>query len=285
MTRGDPGARIDALFRYPVKSMLGEKIETTRLDERGLIGDRAYALVDQETGKVASAKNPRRWGRLFGCRAVYVDEPDAAGELPPVRITLPDGATRTSDDARIHEWLSQFAGRPVRLDTTVPERPVIEVADMEVADIDPGTGATVDEGIAVVAPGTFFDAAPLHLVTTATLARLAQLAPGTAFPPARFRPNIVVRVAEEPGFVENTWVGRTLHLGTEARASVFLAAPRCVMTTLAQPDLPRAPEVLQTIARNNRLDIPGLGPSSCVGVYALIATAGAVHDGDCVGVV
>ena len=72
-------AEIDALFRYPVKSMAGEQIDVTAVGERGVLGDRAYALVDGETGKVASAKNPRRWGMLFGCRAVYVDEPrDAA---------------------------------------------------------------------------------------------------------------------------------------------------------------------------------------------------------------
>jgi len=141
---------------------------------------------------------------------------------------------------------------------------------------------TLSDGpIAVVAPGTYFDAAPLHVVTTATLARLGALAPDSAFPAQRFRPNVVVAVDDEPGFVENDWVNHTMTFGGVA-ASVFLAAPRCIMTTLAQPGLPRDPGVLQTITRYNRFDIPGLGPSSCVGVYALVTTPGSTRAGDAV---
>src|SRR5690242_3784466 len=98
-----PSARIDALFRYPVKSMLGEAITAAEIGEQGVAGDRTYALVDQETGKVASAKNPRRWSVLFECRATYLDEPRAGGDAAPVRITLPDGSTVDSDDAGVHD--------------------------------------------------------------------------------------------------------------------------------------------------------------------------------------
>jgi MOSC domain-containing protein len=136
----------------------------------------------------------------------------------------------------------------------------------------------VDEAMALVAPNTFFDAAPLHVVTTSTLARLGELAPDSVFPPQRFRPNVMVAVDTESGFVENGWVGSTIGFG-DVRASVFLATPRCVMTTLDQGDLPRDPGVLQAIARHNRFDIPGLGPSSCVGVYALITTGGIARVG------
>jgi uncharacterized protein YcbX len=270
-------ARVEALFRYPVKSMLGEKITTTAVDERGLVGDRAYALVDQETGKVVSAKNPRQWAGLFEWHAAYLDEPTPGADRPPVRITLPGGERVESDDPNVHESLSRALGRPVRLETIPPENAVIEVHA-------PEGGQITDEPIAIVAPGTFFDAAPLHLVTTATLARLRQLAPATNFATARFRPNVLVAVDVEPGFVENDWVSHTLNLGGEVSASVFLAAPRCVMTTLAQPELPRDRAVLQTIARHNRLDIPGLGPSSCVGVYALITTGGALRTDDRVAI-
>src|SRR5437764_12120118 len=82
---------IVALWRYPVKSMLGEELNATEVTERGLLGDRALALVDAETGKVASAKNPRRWPNLFDFRAAYIEGPRESGSLPPVRITFPDG--------------------------------------------------------------------------------------------------------------------------------------------------------------------------------------------------
>ena len=280
-TGSKTSARIDTLFRYPVKSMLGEQVDTTVVGERGLLGDRAYALVDAETGKVASAKNPRRWGVLFQCRAEYVEAPREGAELPPVRITLPDGGAIDSDDPRVHESLSSVVGRPVRLETQSREGAVIEVYRPDIEGIPEAERETVtDEPFAIVAPGTFFDAAPLHVVTTATLARLGELAPESSFPAQRFRPNVVVAVGDEPGFVENEWVGHSAAFGAEVRASVFIAAPRCVMTTLAQADLPRDPAVLQTIARHNRFDIPGLGPSSCAGVYALVTTGGTARQGD-----
>lgn len=277
-------ARIDALYRYPVKSMLGEQIDATVVGERGLLGDRAYALIDQETGKVASAKNPRRWGALLGCRAEFVEEPLSGSELPPIHITFPDGTTIQSDDPNANESLSRVVGRAVRLETQAPEGAVMEQYRPPVDGIsDPQADTVTDEVVAVVASGTFFDAAPLHVVTTSTLARLAELAPASEFPAQRFRPNVVVEVDGAHGFVENDWVSRSVSLGPDVSASVFLAAPRCVMTTLGQPDLARDPGVLQAVARHNRFDIPGLGPSSCVGVYALVTTGGTARVGDPVG--
>jgi uncharacterized protein YcbX len=273
--------KINALYRYPVKSMLGEPVDSCSVGERGFLGDRGYALVDQETGMVASAKNPRRWSVLFACRAAYLEEPRDASELPPVEITGPGGETIRSDDPGAHESLSRIVGRAVRLETKPPDGAKLEQYRLPVEGFAEAHDDTVtDETIAVVAPGTFFDAAPLHVVTTATLAHLHELSPDTSFAPARFRPNAVVAVGDTNGFVENEWVNHSIALGAEVQASVFLAAPRCVMTTLAQPDLPRDNGVLQTIARHNRFDIPGLGPSSCVGVYALVTNGGTVHQGD-----
>jgi uncharacterized protein YcbX len=276
---------IEGLYRYPVKSMLGEEVETAQVGEQGLFGDRAYALVDEETGKIASAKNPRRWSSLFACRAEYLAEPQAGGNPAPARMTLPDGETVDTDDPRVHEVLSRAFGRPVRLENRPPDGAVYESYTPRLEGVADPEGDTVhDSPVGIVAPGTFFDAAPLHVVTSATLAYLAELAPDSSFPAARFRPNVVVTVDDESGFVENDWVGLALALGPEVSASVFLAAPRCVMTTLAQPGLPRDLGVLQTIARNNRFDIPGLGPSSCVGVYAVTGTGGAVRRGDAVAI-
>src|SRR6266446_6439949 len=104
-----------SLWRYPVKSMMGEELNATEVTEHGLLGDRAYALVDAETGKVASAKNPRVWPNLFDFRAAYVEPPRNAQPLPPARITLPDGESLTTDRADVEPRLSAAVGRPVRL--------------------------------------------------------------------------------------------------------------------------------------------------------------------------
>lgn len=275
-----PTAQVAGLYRYPVKSMLGEAVAVTFVGDRGLLGDRAYALVDRETGKVASAKNPRRWGMLLECHARFLEEPRVDAALPPVEIVTPDGATLRSDDPGVDESLSRIVGRAVHLEAQAPDDPVIEQYRPHLEGFDDAKDETVtDDAIAVVAPGTFFDAAPLHVVTTSSLARLRELSPASTFPAPRFRPNVVVDT-DRAGFVENEWVGRTLTLGDDVQASVFLSAPRCVMTTLAQADLPRDPGVLQAVARHNRFDIPGLGPSSCVGVYALVTTGGTARTGD-----
>jgi uncharacterized protein YcbX len=280
----DAGARVAALFRYPVKSMLGESITRSSVSERGLLGDRTFAVVDEETGKVASAKHPRRWGRLLECRAEFVDEPVAGTELPPVRITLPDGATLHSTDVDANDQLSRVLGRRVRLESDAPERPMMDQYRPAVEGFPDARDETVvDEAMALVAPHTYFDAAPLHVVTSATLDRLGELEPASVFSARRFRPNVLVDTGGARGFAENEWVGNTLALG-DVRASIFLSAPRCVMTTLPQVELPKDAGVLRAIARHNRFDIPGLGPSSCVGVYALVDAGGTATVGQAVEV-
>src|SRR5881296_3631316 len=95
-----------SLFRYPVKSMMGEELNAAEVTHRGLVGDRAYAVVDNSDGKAASAKNPRKWPRLFDYRASFVDSEGKSAKLAPVRITLPDGTTVRSDHSDVHRVLS-----------------------------------------------------------------------------------------------------------------------------------------------------------------------------------
>ena len=90
---GEAIGSVVSLWRYPVKSMMGEELNAAEVSDRGLLGDRAYALVDSSDGKVASAKNPRKWPQLFQYRAAFVDPPRLGAEIPPVRVTLPDGIT------------------------------------------------------------------------------------------------------------------------------------------------------------------------------------------------
>lgn len=276
-----------SLWRYPVKSMLGEELDSSEIGERGLTGDRAWALVSDD-GKVASAKNPRKWAKLFDCRAAFVESPRAPGALPPVRITLPDGRIVRTDDADANRVLSEALGRESTLQTVAPEAPVLEELWLEGG---PDGRAVTDETIAAGSPaGTFFDFAVVHLVTTATLDRLSELYPEGRFDARRFRPNLVVSVADgESGFVENAWIGRSLAVGGEVRLQITDPCSRCVMTTLAQEDLPADPGILRTAARHNSL-VGGeaRGPegvyAASVGVYAKVVAGGAVRRGDTVRV-
>jgi len=115
-----------SLWRYPVKSMMGEELNAAEVTEHGLLGDRAYALVDRSDGKVASAKNPRKWPQLFDFRATFVDTPRPGAKVPPIRITLPDGTVVTSDQRDVNQILSRALHREVTLDAT--ERGQREVA-------------------------------------------------------------------------------------------------------------------------------------------------------------
>jgi len=274
---------VRSLWRYPVKSMLGEELESCELTVRGFVGDRAFAVVGADDGKVASAKNPRKWARLFECRAEFVESP------PAVRIALPDGCEINADDPDVGATLSRFFERRTVLQKTAAESPVIEEMWL---DGSPDGRPVTDETIALGSPpGTFFDYAVVHLVTTATLERLKELYPQGRFDPRRFRPNVLLSLAEgRTGFVENRWVGKTLAIGDSVRLAVTDPCPRCIMTTLAQEDLPADPGILRTAARHNSL-VGGeaRGPdgayAASVGVYARVLSGGTVRRGDPVRIV
>jgi uncharacterized protein YcbX len=256
---------VGSLWRYPVKSMMGEELNASVVTDRGLLGDRAYALMDRETGKVVSAKEPRKWAKLFEFRSAYVDSPAGNG-LPPVRITLPDGVTVTSEQSDLEHVLSGTLGREVAFAESAPEQPSLEEYWPDIEGLALRETVT-DE---TMPAGTFFDLAVVHVLTTATIDRLRELYPDGRFEVRRFRPNVVL-TTEQHGFVENDWVGRTLALGDEVRLEVTGPCPRCVMTTLPQADLPKDPGILRAAAKHN---------SANVGVYAAVARGGTVRRGD-----
>jgi uncharacterized protein YcbX len=262
--------KVVALWRYPVKSMQGEELNASPVGDRGLLGDRAYALIDQADGKVASAKNPRKWSNLFDFRAAFSEPPTPARSLPAVRITLPDGSAIASGVGQIDERLSTAAGRPVRLvDGSVPV-PVLEEYWPDLEGL-PHRDAVTDEAMPA---NTFFDLGLVHLLTTATLDRLRELYPAGRFEVRRFRPNVVIAPVDgASGFVEGGWVGRTLLIGDEVRLPITKPCGRCVMTTLAQADLPKDPGILRTAVQHNQ---------GHVGVYAQVAHGGMVRRGDLV---
>lgn len=277
--------RVSEVWRYPVKSMGGERLERAQVGRRGVVGDRGWALRDEKAGEIRGAK---KLPETLRCSARYLSEP-AAGGVPPAEITLPDGTRLRSDDPAAAARLSDLLGRPVTLWPLQPEeakdhyrRARPDNPDM-LTELREIFGRTADEplpDLSVFPPeimeftsplGTYFDAFPLHLLTTASLAAMAERTPGARFDVRRFRPNFLV----EPnpglsGLVENDWCGQTLRLG-QARIKIEIPCVRCLMPTLPQGDLPKDPAVLRTIVRDAGQNL---------GVYATVVTAGAVTVGD-----
>src|SRR2546422_8505795 len=270
-----------SLWRYPVKSMMGEELKTAQVKEHGLLGDREYALLDSFDGKVASAKNPRKWPGLFAFRATFIAPSGSSAKVPLVRITLPNGTIVTSERSDLNQVLSKALNREVTLAAT--ERGQVAGVQSSVPASWTANGEEYwpdMEGLDhrdtvtdfALPKGTFFDCALVHLLTTATLHLLPDFYPQGRFEAPRVRPHIVGEPASgEKGFVGNEWLGQTLAIGDEARLSITAPCPRCVMTTLPQGDLPRDPGILRTAAQHNQVN---------VGVYAAVVRGGTIRRGD-----
>ncbi len=279
---GAPPTREDTplvrrIYRYPVKSMLGERLDEAAIDESGLAGDRAYAIIDAEHETVASAKLPRRWARLFELRATYIEPPALGEPLPPIVITFPDGSARRSDDDGIDAALSSALGSPVRLVSGVHDHTMpYQATDDEGTVIDIETAGRIGR---LGPDDRFHDLSALHLLTTSTLEELRRLEPAADFDERRFRPNLVLESAV-PGFAENDWAGRVLdHEGL--RIVVVRRTARCVMPTLAQEGLALDRVNLRAIARFNRVESPpSVGAKPCAGVYATVEGTGVLRVGD-----
>jgi uncharacterized protein YcbX len=262
---------IVSLWRYPVKSMMGEELNAAEVTKAGLLGDRAYALVDSLDGKVASAKNPRKWPTLFDFRAVLTDAPRPGVKVLQVRITTPEGTVINSEQPDVHRTLSNVLKREVTL-SAVSDRSAATAEEywLDIEGLDHRNTVT-DFGLP---EGTFFDCAFVHLLTTATLDRLRVLDPQGRFEVRRFRPNIVVETANgEKEFAEDAWIGQVLAIGDAVRLNITGPCARCVMTTLPQGDLPKDSGILRTAAQHNHAN---------VGVYASVLDVGEVRRGDSV---
>lgn len=222
---------VSALWRYPVKSMLGEELARLDIEPRGIVGDRVLAVRNAD-GKIGSGKSTRRFGRVEGllfCRA------SLDGDTP--WIELPDGTKVRADAESAEERLAAALGQPL---SVVREEAV-----------------------------SHLDAAPVHLLTTASLRWLADRLGEGAADVRRFRPNVVVDVAGTSR-AEEAWVGRTLRCG-EIELRITERTVRCVMTTLAQRAIEHAPAVLGTLAADN---------DACLGVYAEVVRGGTMRVGD-----
>ncbi|MDP1769808.1 MAG: MOSC domain-containing protein [Nitrospirota bacterium] len=256
---------VHELWRYPVKSMLGEKLDKAAVTERGVQGDRVLALIDIETGHVVSAKNSRRWPSMFAFQAHLVP-----GSPMRVDVTLSDGQVISESTGNMDAILSERLGRKVRLTSNPPAHPVLEQYSPNLEGL-PGRDT---ETTVKMLPASFFDEAPVHLLTTSTLHALQSCYPNGRFDTQRFRPNVVIDAGiSVSGFLENDWNGRIVTIGPQVRLAVTSLCSRCVMTTLPQQGLPQDLAILRTVVQHNR---------GMVGVLATVVTPGSVCAGDTV---
>lgn len=262
---------VASLHRYPVKSMQGETLDEVELTDDGVVGDRIWALRDAETGKLVSAKRPRLWRAMLDCRAVTADDGG-------VDVTTPDGETFGITDPALRISLNALFGREIGVEEAAEAQQGVYESDWpEIEGVS--LSGELDLPTNLSGEGTsFIDVGILHLLTSTSLRSLQDAAPDVTVDVRRFRPSMVLDTPGLDGFPENDWSGRTMTIG-DVRITVGDPAPRCVMTTVAQPDLPRELAVLQAIAAENRLTNE-VGSFACLGVYASVAVGGTVRVGD-----
>ncbi len=273
--------RVSSLWRYPVKSMIGESLSSVKIDDKGLWGDRRYALIDKATGKVITAKNPRKWPTIFGFSATLIETDESIHDTPLVRIRLEDGSLVTSDQENINQILSKAFNHEVFLAVTngletigvhsaLPDSWAAKSEEYKPDMNEREKEETVTNFALPV--GTFFDDSKVHLLTTSTLAKLSDCYPEGDFKVQRFRPNIVIEsFGEELSFTENNWVGHTIHIGNQVRLKIEKPCPRCVMPTLPQGDIPKDLGIMRAAVKHNQGN---------VGVYASVLQSGLVQSED-----
>jgi len=271
------------IWRYPVKSMGGERLSRARLGLAGIVGDRGWAVRDEDLGEISGAK---RFPELMTCAARYLEEP-VEGTIPPAEIVFPDGSTVRSDDSRAAKRISELAGHRLSLS---PIQPKEDLAYYRRAPRDPAQfekelreafGLLPEEPLPdpsefpeeflkfASPPGTHFDASSLHVITTAALGAMEKAAPESRWDVRRFRPNIVAAVAGS-GIVEAGWCGHRVTLG-EISVIIDEETIRCVMTTLPQPNLQKDPKIMRSLVK---------AANQNLGVYASVESVGVVKTDD-----
>jgi uncharacterized protein len=276
---------VKEIWRYPVKSMAGERLQRANVGTLGIYGDRGWAIRDEKAGEI---RNARKLPALLHCTAVYLREPSGS-DVPPAQITMPNGTTFRSDSAEASEKLSELLGRTVSiwpvqppserdfLRRAAPDNPDMRAEMREVfgrleSEPLPDFSTLPPQILEFTSPfGTFFDAFPFHVLTTASLSALASHNPTADFDSRRFRPNLLVDTERGlDGLVEAEWSGRTLQIGA-TRIKLEMPTVRCVIPTLDQPGMKKDPSVLRTIVRDAAQNL---------GAYATIAAGGTIALGD-----
>jgi len=278
--------RVSEIWRHPVKSMEGERIERATLGSSGIPGDRAWAVRDEERGGIRGAK---KIPLLMTCKARYASEPAPGAPAPAPEIALPGGATLRAGDADAAQRISAAVQRRVTLWPLLPasalehyKRGAPDHPDV-LTEMRAMFGRTPDEPLPDFTqfppelmqyespPGTYFDAYPLLIVTEATLRKLRALAPSSVIDVRRFRPNLVI-ATEAEGFPEAAWTGKSLQVGG-ATIDVVGPCPRCVMITHGFGAVPQDAGLMRTVVKE---------ADQNVGAYASVASGGEVRIGDAV---
>lgn len=282
---------ISEIWRYPVKSMGGERLTQTHLAKGGIPHDRGWAVRDEGDQAIRGAKH---FGALMSCSARYLaDTP--ANPVPKAEITLPDGRTLCTDDPKINAALSELCGRAVTLWPLQPREREEHYRAAPVADVEaylreifglepteplPNLSAfppDVLQEISLYASprGTYFDAFPVNVLTEASLRYLRHLLPESDIDVRRFRPNFLVADGSDVAkLLEFDWIGREVSLG-DARIAAVMRCPRCIMTTRAQEgvgrNLPRDSAIMRTLVRMTEQNLS---------IYATVTNEGRVAAGD-----
>jgi uncharacterized protein YcbX len=291
---------IHELYRYPVKSMAGERLDVAEVTRRGVVGDRAWAVRDDETHAITGGK---RLPALMTCSARFLESPGRAASRASARvqIELPDKTEVTSDDQSVHRRLSDVVGRKVSLcplhaasDRRHYRAPKLGLAEMR-RMFGVGTGDPLPDfsmfplsklgelTLFATPPGSYYDAYPLHILTTASLEAMKQIAPQADFDVRRFRPNVLIETDQSapetdrgaPDLREFGWCNATLSTGETAMV-VKIPTVRCSMPSRPQPGLGADTAVVKALAAH---------ASRCIGVYAVITREGTIAVGDPVRVV
>ena len=275
---------VSEIWRYPVKSMLGESLDQATLGEKGIPGDRAWAIRDELRGGIQGAK---KIPELMSCAARFTEQP-GSGPAPAPEIELPNGDVFRASDPDAGKRIGEAVGREVTLWPIQPaenldhyKRGAPDHPDMleelraifarEPGEPLPDMGAFPPELLQYESPpGSYFDAFPLVLLSEQSLATLAAAAPDSRIDVRRFRPNLVVATPEGGGFPEQAWIGKRLRIGG-AVVSIPMTCPRCVMTTHGFADLPKDPGIMRKLVKEAGANL---------GVYGVVETPGEVRKGD-----
>lgn len=271
--------RVESLFRYPVKSMLGEAVERVEVNELGVADDRGWAVRDERRGDFFTAK---RLGGLMGCRGIG----GVGGAVP--EIELPDGTRFAADAPDAATQLSKALAHPVSLhrmgasapppdETDTPDDPMADFNSMfarEDAEPVPDFSTTPESLMAhATRPDRpFVDLAPLLVMTRQSIGSLAASAPDSRMDARRFRPSLLVDADSDERFPEQAWIGRRLRIGT-VLIDAPMTCPRCVMTTHGFADLPKDPAVMRSLVSEAEGNL---------GIYGTILEPGEIRVGDTV---
>ena len=277
---------VSQLWRYPVKSMGGEQIESTEVDQNGVAGDRGWAVRETEGDETRSA---RQIPKLLHFRAAYTTSPSVDSRSPALEITTPDDGRIESGQEDIHTQLSDAVGRAVTLTPLHPSDdlawyargPMPEGVDpmaalrqllgMEENDPLPDLSGLPKalQGFSSP-PGTYFDCYPVHIMTTSSLNALAAAGGGDDVDVRRFRPNILIDTGDAEGLLEVDWTGKKLRLG-EVVIEMMTTTVRCAVPAHAQRDFGSSRAVGRALIENTKQHL---------GSYCNVLEAGQISVGD-----